>query len=321
MKASIVIPAYNAERTIGNCLDSLRKQSLSGREYEIIVVDDGSSDGTKEIVKKKGARLIEAKHGGPAKARNLGAGKARGEVVVFTDADCIADREFLAEMLKPFEDKAVAGVQGRYKCRQKEIIARLVQLEIEQRYEKMQRQKYVDFIGSYAAAYRRNLFLGLGGFDASFPMASGEDTDFSFRVSEKGRKMVFNQKAVVWHLHPTSLWKYLKVKFFRAYWRALIYRKHKGKIIRDSYTSQAIKVQVLLLYGLILALLGAILMPFLLFTALLLLILLLLSTLHFAAWAAGRDREIGLVSPVFILLRTVFFGLGLAAGTLREMVK
>jgi cellulose synthase/poly-beta-1,6-N-acetylglucosamine synthase-like glycosyltransferase len=318
MKASIIIPAYNAEKTIAQCLESMGRQFFSG--YETIVVDDGSSDLTAQIVSRfKNVKLVRQKNSGPAVARNNGASQAKGEIVVFTDSDCIADRQWLARMLKPFEDKAIAGVQGRYKSRQRKIIARLIQLEIEKSYAKMKRQESIDFIGTYSAAYRKSLFKEMQGFDTSFPIASGEDTDLSFRIEGKGGKLVFSPKAIVFHRHPASLGKYLKIKFSRAFWRTKVYKRHKGKMLKDAYTSQTVKAQTALFYALIPAAGLALISPGLALLPLSLLGLLFLSTVPFAAWAFQKDKAPAIVSPFTSILRTAAFGLGLAAGTIREI--
>jgi len=99
---SIIIPAYNAEKAIKECLSSLTNQSLSRNKYEIIVVDDGSTDRTCEIAKKYKVNVISQGNGGPAVARNRGAREARGDILIFTDSDCIADKDFIEKMIKPF---------------------------------------------------------------------------------------------------------------------------------------------------------------------------------------------------------------------------
>ena len=124
MKTSVIIAAYNAQETVGECLRSIANQSF--KDFEAIVVDDESTDRTAEVAKEfPKVRVLRQKHAGPAVARNLGAKAAKGRIVVFTDSDCIAEKNWLAEMLKPFDDASIAGVQGRYKSRQKEIVARL----------------------------------------------------------------------------------------------------------------------------------------------------------------------------------------------------
>lgn len=318
IRASVIVPAFNAEKTIGKCLEALSKQPF--REFEIIVVDDDSADNTAGAAEKfSKARVVKQRHGGPAFARNNGAKAAKGEILVFTDSDCIAEEGWLEEMIKPFEKKEVAGVQGRYKCRQKELVARLIQLEIEQSYEKMRKMDSIDFIGSYSAAYRKNVFAQLKGFDTSFPIASGEDTDFSFRVNEAGYKMVFNPKAVVYHTHPTSWKKYFKVKFYRAFWRTKVYKRHKGKIRGDAYTSQTVKAQIAVFCLAVPALIAAAVGIAPLFYSEALLLVLLLSSLPFAFRAGRRDLAVGAIAPFVVMARTAVFSAGLVFGTLRQV--
>ncbi len=320
MKASVIIPAYNAERTMKQCLQALQKQTF--KDFEAIVVDDGSTDRTPEIARgSSGVKLLQQKHAGPAVARNLGASKAKGDILVFLDSDCVASKNWLHEMLLPFNEKSVVGVQGEYENRQQQLVARFTHLEIEQRHEKMARQRFIDFMGSYSAAYRKSVFRQMKGFDTSFPMASGEDTDLSFRISKVGYKMVFNPKAVVFHFHPVSLGKYLKVKFFRAFWRTRVYRKHKGKILRDAYTSQTVKVQTGLFYLIGLSLISIAAGFSGLYYASILFVLLLLTTLPFALWAARRDLGVALAAPLLITARTVVFGFGLTAGAIKQAVE
>ncbi|MBU1322617.1 glycosyltransferase family 2 protein, partial [Patescibacteria group bacterium] len=96
---SVIIPSYNSGRTIKPCLESLIKQSLKS---EIIVVDDGSKDNTKTIVQSfPQIKLLAQTHQGPAKARNLGAKKATGQILVFVDADMEFDQDFLKDLTQP----------------------------------------------------------------------------------------------------------------------------------------------------------------------------------------------------------------------------
>ena len=314
MNASIIIPVRNGSATIADCLRALLKQDFDAR-YEIIVVDDGSTDDTASIVKRfKGVKLIRQKPSGPAIARNTGAKNAKHEIVVFTDADCIPEKDWLKEMLKPFANSKVAAVQGAYKTRQRSLIARFVQTEIEYRYNKMLRSKAIDWIGSYSAAYRKRIFLREHGFNEKFPKASGEDPELSYRLQKKGYKLVFNPKAIVYHRHPKSLIHYLRKKFQHAYWRILLYRMHKEKAVSDSYTPQALKAQIGMLG---LAILFAILSPFnnlFAFASLFALFLMLLFMLPFTFFALKRDFLIGLITPAVLFLRDAAFLFGLALG-------
>lgn len=244
MKCSLIIPAYNAEKTITTCLESALHQSLLIDHYEIILVDDGSTDNTSEIVSRYPVRLIQQTNQGPAVARNKGAHEAQGDILVFTDSDCELDFEFLEKIIAPIlENPEIIGVQGSYKTKQREFMARYGQVEIETRYSRMAKNKYIDFIGTYAAAYRKDIFHDYGGFDTGFPLASGEDTEFSYKLYENKHKMVFAPEAFVYHQHPIRLKQYLKSKFFRGYWRVRLYKKHPEKAIKDSYTPQSLKIQ------------------------------------------------------------------------------
>ncbi|MDA8141155.1 MAG: glycosyltransferase [Desulfobacteraceae bacterium] len=244
---SVIIPAYNAEKTIAACLESLIRQSLPVTAYEVIVVDDGSSDATAQIIQRFPVTLIRQKNQGPAAARNAGAEAARGDIIVFTDSDCELEELFLFNITRPFADPAIAGVQGRYQTRQKSLTARFCQYEIEERYEIYQRSRYITMIGTYAAAFRRQIFLDNGKFDTRFPIASGEDFAFSGRLAAQGYKLVFVPDAVCFHRHPETVKKYFRQKYFRAYWRNLLYKLNSKAILQDRYTPQILKLQTLFL--------------------------------------------------------------------------
>ncbi len=317
MNASIIVPAFNEEKRIETCIKSLLNQSFL-EPFEIIVVDDGSTDKTKEVVKKfSKVKYFYQKNKGPATARNLGALKAHGEIIIFTDADCEADKNMLKELLKPFKDKKIIGVQGTYKTKQKSLIANFIQLEIEDRYNLMKKNKFIDFIGSYCCAYRKKEFMQVKGFDESYPIASGEDPDLSFKLAKKGAKLIFNPLAMVFHFHPTSLWKYIKVKFFRAFWRVKLYKNFKEKIVKDSYTPQLMKIQILLGYLIPLFLifsiiyLPLIMIVFILFTAL------FLSFIPFTLFALQKNFLVALISPFMLFIRTIAFCTGLITGYLK----
>lgn len=316
-RTSVVIPAYNSERTIGPCLEALKGQSK--RPLEIIVVDDGSRDGTIERARKFGAKVLAQKHAGPAVARNRGARASRGGIVLFTDADCVPEKNWLEEMLSPFKDRGIAGVQGGYRTNQKSPIARFTQFEIEQRYERLSKRRHIDFIGTYSAGYRRDLFLESGGFDESFPEASGEDPELSFRLSRAGHRMAFNPRALVCHSHPDTLGRYLRQKFGRARWRVLLYRKHPQKAVSESYTPQTLKLQIGLFYLFVLSLILSLLQPPLIYAALAFLVLLFISTIPFSIKAGRRERRLGLISPLMLFLRSGAFSLGLIYGLLKSI--
>jgi glycosyltransferase involved in cell wall biosynthesis len=98
---SIIIPAYNAERTLGECLDGCLAQGYPNTE--VIVVDDGSTDGTERVARARNVGYIRQENGGPAKARNTGAREAEGEIIAFTDSDCIPEANWIEALIETFD--------------------------------------------------------------------------------------------------------------------------------------------------------------------------------------------------------------------------
>ncbi len=132
-----------------------------------------------------------------------------------------------------------------------------------------------------------------------------------------GHKLIFNPRAFVWHTHPDTLKKYLRVKFWRGYWRMVVYARYPGKAVKDTYTPLVIKIQTLLLLGTM----GMVPLV-LVFRSLpiywigVLPALAMLSSLAFSVKVFRTDRLVGLLSPVFCLLRAGVFAAGSTWGVL-----
>ena len=314
---SIIIPAYNAERTIKQCLESIMSQDYTG-DYEVIVVDDGSTDSTPHIVSGfSTVKLFRQKNAGPASARNKGASEAKGEIILFTDSDCVPEPSWVSEMLKSFsKNHEVVGVKGSYKTRQKEIIARLVQLEYENKYNYMLKANYIDFIDTYSAGFKKTVFNEMNGFNTEFPVACAEDIELSYRLSSKGYKMVFNPNTVVYHTHPSRLPDYLKKKYKFAYWRTLAVKKNPKKLIKDSHTPQLMKLQLLFPPVIFINILLYLISGKFIFMLFLMLLLFLLTVIPFAFQAMKKDFTVGLLSPFLLFLRASAQFLGIAGGIL-----
>src|SRR5258707_2277523 len=248
-----MIPTFNGASRIGKCLDTLLPQ-VAGRDAEILVVNDGSTDNTAEVVERySGIRLITQANAGPAAARNRGAREARGKIILFTDDDCVPMLDWLDAMIEPFADPEVVGVRGVYRTHQERLAARFVQIEYEDKYRLMAGLPSIDFIDTYSAAFRRDRFLEMTGYDTSFPVACAEDIELSYRMSARGWKMKFVPAAIVSHTHPDTLSRYLKKKYKFAFWRMLAVRKNPGKGVKDSHTPQIMKLQLLFAPALLLA--------------------------------------------------------------------
>lgn len=316
---SIIVPTFNGVRRIGACLNALLRQSTA-REFEIIVVDDGSTDGTAAVVKRyPEVRLIRQANAGPAAARNRGARAASGSIILFTDDDCVAVPNWLDAMLAPFRDPEVVGTKGVYRTRQTRLIARFVQIEYEDRYRLMSRERDIDFIDTYSAAFRRDRFIEMGGYDIYFPVACAEDVELSYRMSARGWKMKFAPDAIVYHTHPDRLVSYLRKKRKFAFWRMLAVRKNPGKGVKDSHTPQIMKLQLLFIPGLFSAAAIDLLRRPEVWESAVIVALFVLSTVPFSFRAVRKDVVVGLMSPLILAGRTCAQFAGVAAGAVQAL--
>jgi glycosyltransferase involved in cell wall biosynthesis len=208
-RISIVIPVYNCSRTIAKCVDSLARMDHS--DFEIIVVDDCSTDGTAEICESyDNVRVIRMAKGGPSRARNIGVAECRGEFVAFTDGDCVVERNWLTELAKGFDGPLVAGVGGDQRSPHDDTeFGKLVQdflktIGFMTGYIKPHSKlKETDHNPSCNAIYRKTVFQEVGGFDEW--LWPGEDVELDRKIVDRGYKLIYNPDAVVFHYRPASL--------------------------------------------------------------------------------------------------------------------
>ncbi len=317
---SVIVPAYNAAGTLGACLDALEAQTFDA-PIEIIVVDDGSSDDTALIAQAHGVRVIRTERQRPAAARNVGFRAAQGPIVCCTDADCEPIPNWLTELVAPFTDEAIVATKGTYLTRQTEIVARFVQIEYEDKYDRLRLQQSIDFIDTYSAAYRRENVLAAGGFEESFDYL--EDQELSFRLAAAGDQMVFQPGAIVYHQHADTLAAYMRKKFLIGYWKAQVVKRFPAQGVSDSHTPQVMKLQMglvgLTLIALAAAVSGALfgLSPvgqIAAWGAAALGVAFLLTTLPFVRKAWPKDPVVALLSPLLLFARALALGVGTTWG-------
>lgn len=205
---SVIIAALNSENTISRTLSSLYSNNLSSREFEVIVVDNGSTDKTVEVAKRYPVKILSCAKRGQGAARNLGITEARGEIICFTDSDIVGHEDWLAAILKFFNrfphvdgvgGPVLAPASGHLNNLQKlegEIYARTHDFPA-----KIVESKFGDHVGSlYSAncAYRRNALISSNGFDESG--FDAVDIDLCWRLILKGEHLLFNPEMKVIHL-------------------------------------------------------------------------------------------------------------------------
>ena len=196
VKISVVVATFNRRESLRQLLESLANQTLSPTLFEVVIVSDGSTDGTAELVRelsmgRKNLKLLEMANRGPGAARNAGTRAARGRYLAFTDDDCLASEDWLEQLLLVFERTGALGVQGRTTTN------RLARTPLTHQMEVL--SPWLAAMPTCNAAYRKDAFDGAGGFDEAFPFAHNEDADLAWRVEELG-KIVFAPEVHI--IHP-----------------------------------------------------------------------------------------------------------------------
>lgn len=205
-RVSVVVPVLNGESTIRACLTSLFRMDYPDARREVVLVDNDSTDRSAEAVKAFPVRYVLERRRGVAFARNAGIERSDGEVVAFTDADCVVTKSWLRELVAGLSEGAsVGGVEGETLCYPpRTAIERYTARRNSHSYKARQSSPLAPFFGAANVAFRREIFERVGIFDTRFRAA--EDIDFTWRFYEETPfKLVFRPKAVVFHQSRTDL--------------------------------------------------------------------------------------------------------------------
>ena len=208
-RISVVIPVYNGARTISHTIECVLQQSL--KPVDILVVDDGSTDDTAEILKRYGSKIvyIPKQNGGPASARNLGVQFAGGEYVAFTDSDCQPDVHWLRNLMKGFDDQEIGGVGGAVRSADGSITGEYVDL-IKLLDPQEDRNGEIPYIITANACFRIEAVTKAGLFNEKFIKPGGEEAELCFRIRKFGYRFKSAKDAVVLHHHRQSAMSLLK---------------------------------------------------------------------------------------------------------------
>lgn len=302
IKVSVIIPAYNEEKCIKKCLESLTIQTY--KNFEAIVIDDGSSDNTLKIVKdfsKEASfpvRILKQQHKGPGAARNFGARKARGQVLVLLDADIVCDKNFIENLVKPiFANETVGTVHDLEKvANPHNIWARCgasfhPKFGLIRKYNKEREEQFF-------RAIRRGKFLKVGGFDPSLGYA-----DDSTLAPKIGNAKVIN--AMCFHNNPSSLREVFKQEKWIGNSYSFRYGINKIKFI-------SIPLVLLIFFALLLKLSIS-------FTILIAILLYIVTLLFISIKRSIEEKfpKYVLFLPIFLTIKII----GRGAGMLKQIFK
>jgi glycosyltransferase involved in cell wall biosynthesis len=233
----VIIPTYNRLGLLKKTLQCLDQQTYPSNQYEVIVVDDGSEDGTESYLRRAAAqgklRYIRQENRGPAAARNRGVQAAQGEVVAFTDDDCLPDANwltYLSESYTSCSDSPPVAVGGRVENFSNGHWLRDFRA-LQNKHHLSSRTDNPEYLDTANASFHKSVFLELGGFDESFPFPSGEDVDFGFRLIEAGYDFLIKPEAIVQHIGRVSLFDIIKQSFNRGRGNAYLKAKYPDRFM------------------------------------------------------------------------------------------
>jgi len=224
---SVVVCTYNGSRTIGECLHHL--SSLNYPNYEVIVVDDGSTDRTSEIAQGYNVRLIRTENRGLSAARNTGREHSRGEIVAYIDDDAYPDSDWLNYYGRAFQRTSHAMIGGpNLPPTGDPSVAQCVARAPGGPTHILLTDTIAEHVPGCNMVFRKSCLEEIGGFDPIFRTA-GDDVDVCWRIQDKGWTVGFAPSAVVWHHRRSSVWAYWRQQ--RGYGRAeaLLQQKWPGR--------------------------------------------------------------------------------------------
>ena len=225
-RVSVVVCTFNGERRIRETLEGLMK--LDYPDYEVVVVDDGSTDSTARIVEEYPFRLIRTENRGLGSARNTGSGASSGEIVAFTDDDAYPDAHWLRYLVSSLTGGGYAGVGGPNLSPPRETWTARMIGRAPGPSAVLVSDVLAEHVPGCNMAFRKEELEGVGGFDSVFRSA-GDDVDFCWRVKERGGRIGYSHSAVVWHHPRGSVRSYWRQQFGYGRAEALLERKWPGK--------------------------------------------------------------------------------------------
>lgn len=234
-KVSIVVIARNEEKMLPACLDALARLDYPKEEMEIVVVDDRSTDETREVIKRYPVKCVLGNMRGRGSARNSGIKASSGEFIAFTDADCIVARDWLIKMVKGFDGPETAGCGGAIgSFRVKTIFEKCTDLILCVQKQAIEGEAFfLPFIVTCNAIFRREALDRVGLFDPAVPF--GEDIDIGWRLLLQGYRFNYLADAVVWHRDRSNAFSFCDRIFRYGATQSLILRRYSALIKKKRF--------------------------------------------------------------------------------------
>lgn len=220
---SIVIPVFNEERYLAECLNSLMALDYEKSEYEIILVDNGSTDRTLEIARTYPIKVLIREGVKVGAVRNYGVVQAQGEYIVFLDSDCVVEPSWLKYGISRIQNAENLVLGGQYLLRENPSW-----LEKYWVLNNSRSQIYLTTLVGGCIFIKKNVFIGIGGFNEK--LNAGEDSDLTYRLKELGYNIEIDPKLSVIHLgFPSEVIPFVK----RQIWHSSDYITNITEAVKD----------------------------------------------------------------------------------------
>lgn len=259
---SIIIPTHNQKDNLREALFSLQELDYPRHKYEVVVIDDNSSDNTEKVIRQLRSKMkyplvykkLTRKNGISA-ARNLGMNLARGRIFLFSDDDCLFEPQWLQLITTPFSSAEVGAVGGPDRSPVTEnIIARCIDYIFTsfigtgglRGYQKFRLGRY--YPKGYNMAVPRKIISETGTFIEN--LQPGEDIELGYRIEKAGYKLVYQKEAIVWHKRRHSLKKHIIKMFQMGYHRIVLGCLHPG-LLQIGHFIPFLGLQLLLLFSIL----------------------------------------------------------------------
>lgn len=235
LAVSVVVPVYNGEDVLADCLESLVAQEEPEGGYEVLVVDNNSTDGTCRLVQRYPVHYVSETHRQTSyAARNAGVRAARGDVIAFTDADCVASRDWLRNGIAYFDNDRIGCVAGEIEAGTPRT--KVERLLAERKWLSQQQtlnHPFLPYAVTANAFYRREVFQQVGLFDED--LLSGGDADFGWRMLRHTKfELTYGRGALVRHRHRSDLRSLFRQSQKWGYGTAMLQQRYGPNAARSS---------------------------------------------------------------------------------------
>jgi cellulose synthase/poly-beta-1,6-N-acetylglucosamine synthase-like glycosyltransferase len=224
---SVIVPVRDGESTIGECIDALLAADYPADRREILIVDNGSTDGTAAQIQSRPVRYLREPLPGVSNARNRGIAESTGEILSFIDADCLVEPQWLAELVRPFEDPEVGAVAGDLQHVSATTAAERQAARLLGNWQQFAFNSNPAYPITANAAYRRDVIDRIGPFDPH--MTRAQDVELGLRFQERsGRRLAFAERATARHRNRTTQLGFFRQQLGWAYGAGLVGAKFEA---------------------------------------------------------------------------------------------